>query len=92
LPAGPTNELRRAGGVDLPTANEESRKRRNYASSNTYWTSFNLPISGSLKVGAAELRIIAGEHTDPDGTDDFEVKDLTLTYCGVGIPDLPGVP
>jgi len=91
LPEGPTNELRRAGGVDLPTANEEQRKRRNYSSSNTYWTSFSLPLSGNLKEGAAELRIIAGEYSEPsDGIDDFEVKDLQLIYCGVGIPDLPG--
>ena len=90
LPEGPTNELRRAGSVDLPTANEESRKRRNYGSSNTYWQTFSLPLSGNLREGAAEMRIIAGEHHDPDGVDDFEVKDLELTYCGVGIPTLPG--
>ena len=90
LPSGPTNEIRRAGSVELPTANEESRKRRNYSSSNQFWQSFNLPISGNLKAGAAEFRVIAGEHKNPNGFDDFEIKDLELTYCGVGIPTLPG--
>jgi hypothetical protein len=91
LPSGPTNEIRRAGSVDLPTANEELRKRRNYSSSNTYWQTFSLPLSGNLKEGAAELRLIAGEYDEPvEGVDDFEIMDLQLTYCGVGIPSLPG--
>lgn len=89
LPSGPTNELRRVGSLDLPTANEELSKRRNYSSSNTYWQSFTLPIRGTLKVGAAEMRFIAGE-TEGGSFDDYEIKDLSLTYCGVGEPTLPG--
>jgi hypothetical protein len=91
LPEGPTNELRRAGSVELPTVNEELNKRRNYSSSNQFWQSFTLPLSGNLKEGDAEMRIIAGEYSEPsDGIDDFEIKDLSLTYCGVGQPTLPG--
>lgn len=82
------NELRRIGTVLLPTLNEEASKRRNYASSNRYWTWFSLPIGGRLKFGAFDLKFIAGEN--PDGRDDYEVKGVYLKVCGVGFPDLPG--
>jgi hypothetical protein len=89
LPESGSNEKSRKGSLTLPTANEEYNRRRNYSSSNTYWQSFDLPMPGSLKVGAAELRLIAGENPS-GGVDDYEIKDLVLTTCGVGIPDLPG--
>jgi hypothetical protein len=89
VPESGTNEMRRVGSIELPTADEELSRARNYADSNTYWQSFVLPITGSLKTGAAELRIVAAE-LDGGGYDDFEIKDLELTYCGVGIPVLPG--
>jgi hypothetical protein len=89
LPESGSNEKNRKGSLTLPTANEEYNRRRNYGSSNTYWQSFNLPMPGSLKVGDAELRLIAGENPS-GGVDDYEIKDLVLTTCGVGIPDLPG--
>jgi hypothetical protein len=89
LPESGSNEMQRKGSMELPTANEEYGKRRNYSSSNTYWQSFSLPMPGQLKVGAAELRLIAGDNV-PDRKDDYEIKDLQLVTCGVGIPDLPG--
>jgi hypothetical protein len=89
LPESGSNENRRVGSIDLPTANEELSRRRNYSSSNTYWQSFDLPLPGTLKEGAAQLKLIAGEHDD-DRYDDYEIKDLELTYCGVGEPSLPG--
>lgn len=88
LPEGAGNELRRVGSLELPTLDEEYAKRRNYASSDRYWTAFSLPMPGTLKVGDAELRLISGENDD--GQDDYEVTDLELTYCGVGEPVLPG--
>lgn len=84
---GGNNELRRVGSMELPTLDEEYSLRRNYGASDTYWTAFSLPMPGRLLEGAAELRIIAGKN--PTGTDDFEIKDLRLTYCGVGAPSLP---
>ena len=84
-----TNEFRRVGSVDLPTANEELSKRRDYASSDRYWTDFSLPLPGTLKEGAATLYVVSGE-SDGGEVDDFELKNLTLTYCGVGEPVLPG--
>lgn len=45
-----------------------------------------MPISGQLKIGAT-LVIVYGE--EDDEVDDFELKDLRLTYCGVGEPALP---
>jgi hypothetical protein len=89
LPESGSNEKQRKGSMELPTANEEYNKRRNYSSSNTYWQSFSLPMPGQLKIGAAELRLIAGENPT-GGVDDYEIKDLALVTCGVGIPDLPG--
>jgi hypothetical protein len=88
LPDSAENELRRIGSVDLPTLDEEVARRRPYGTSNRYWTSFSLPIGGRLKAGAATLKLIAGEN--PDGHDDYEVKNVTLRACGVGFPDLPG--
>lgn len=85
-----TNELRRVGTMDLPTTDEELSKRRNYASTDRYWTRFSLPVSGTLKLGAAKLVIVCGESKDGE-VDDFELTNLKLTYCGIGIPELPGV-
>ena len=81
---GPENEFRRVGSVDLPTLDEENSKRRNYSSTDRYWTEFSLPLPGTLKVGAAQLIIVSGEE---DGeVDDFELADLALVMCGVGEP------
>jgi hypothetical protein len=88
LPESGSNESKRVGSMDLPTTDEERSKRRTYASSDQFWTAFSLPISGQLKVGAATLVIVCGE--EEDEVDDFELKDLRLTYCGVGEPALPG--
>ena len=87
-PESGSNEERRAGSVELPTANEELSKRRDYTSSDRYWTSFSLPLSGRLLEGAATLVIVCGE--EDDEVDDFELANLRLTYCGVGVPELPG--
>lgn len=84
-----SNELRRVGTITMPSHPEELRKRRNYSSSFKYWQFFRLPMPGNLKMGAAELRIIAGEY-ESDTYDDGEVTQLKITYCGVGIPTLPG--
>jgi hypothetical protein len=90
-----SNEERRVGTMDLPTANEEYSRRRNYATTDRYWTPFSLPMPGTLKEGAATLVIVCGE-SDPEDSDDdpevddFELDDLVLTYCGVGEPALPG--
>lgn len=88
LPASGTNEMRRVGSLELPTLDEEYARQRNYASSDTYWSSFGLPMPGTLKTGAAELRLIAGDN--PSGIDDYELTDLELEFCGVGTPELPG--
>jgi hypothetical protein len=96
LPESGSNEERRAGSMELPTTNEEVSRRRNYASSDRYWTPFSLPLPGTLKEGAATLVIVCGE-SDPEDSDDdpevddFELDDLVLTYCGVGEPTLPGI-
>jgi hypothetical protein len=46
-------------------------------------------MPGNMLEGAAYLHIISGEYDD-DTFDDGEVTRLRITYCGVGIPDLPG--
>ena len=88
LPAGGNNEIRRVGSIELPTLDEEYARRRPYGPTDKWWTSFRLPVPGNLKQGPAELRLLAG--TNPDGRDDYEVDKLVLTYCGIGIPALPG--
>lgn len=90
LPSSGSNEIRKVGSLDLPTADEELSKRRPYGTQSKWWTAFSLPMPGSLKAGPAELRIVAGK-PESGGYDDFEVRDLALTYCGVGLPVLPGV-
>ena len=89
-----TNELKRVGSIELPTANEELSKRRNYASSDRYWQSFSLPMPGQLQVGAAHLYLVCGEERikgrDNPEIDDYEITKMQLKYCGVGVPSLPG--
>jgi hypothetical protein len=87
-PEGAENEEQRVGSLDLPTVDENFTKRRNYASSDQYWQAFSLPMTGTLKEGAATLVIVCGEQDDE--VDDFELANLRLTYCGVGEPTLPG--
>lgn len=89
LPESGTNEKKRVSTLDLPTLDEEYALHRNYAASDRYWSAFSLPVSGSLKAGAAELKVLAGDN--PSGHDDYEIKDLSLTICGIGLPELPGV-
>lgn len=88
LPESGSNELKRKGSMTLPTADEEYSLARAYGSSDTYWQSFSLPLPGSVKAGAAELRFIAG--TTGSGRDDYEIKTVSLVACGVGEPALPG--
>jgi hypothetical protein len=66
--------------------------RRNYASTDRYWTAFSLPVPGTLLEGDAELVLVAGSETSGEETtfDDYEIEDLQLTYCGIGVPELPG--
>lgn len=87
LPESGTNELRSVGSIELPTLDENTHLAYNYAATDDHWTAFSLPISGTLRTGAAEVRLIAG--TNADGRDDYEITDLMLVYAGVGIPDLP---
>ncbi|MCA9859372.1 MAG: hypothetical protein KC438_06590 [Thermomicrobiales bacterium] len=89
LPESGTNEKKRVGSLELPTLDEELSRKRNYAASDAAWTPFALPMPGRLKQGAATMRLLSGEH-DGGGQDDYEVKQLRLTYCGVGEPILPG--
>jgi hypothetical protein len=87
-----TNELTRVGTMDLPTLDEELNLRRNYSSTDRYWTAFSLPVPGTLLEGDAELVLVAGSETSGEETtfDDYEIEDLQLTYCGIGVPELPG--
>lgn len=80
------------GSGNLDILNEDYNRQLPYGDGDTHWKRLVIPITGSLAPGAAELRIIAGENSSlPTGTkrDDFEVKDVTLRLCGVGLPALP---
>lgn len=65
----------------LPVLAEDYALQRPY-SQDRWWSPITVPMSGSLEPGAAELVFIAGD------TDDYEVKQLSITTCGVGQPVL----
>ena len=82
----------RVGSGTLPVLTENYARRLPYGASDAHWSSFAIPISGSLEPGTAELRILSGEDRRlPDATkwDDFEVKNLSMTVCGAGLPVFP---
>lgn len=53
------------------------------------WPSVVIPLTGSIKEGTAELRILSGVDSTVGDRDDFEVRDLKLIACGVGQPIYP---
>jgi hypothetical protein len=80
------------GSGTLPVLAENYDRRLPYGSGNTHWSAFAIPINGSLEPGPAELRILSGEDRRlPAATkwDDFEVKNLSMTTCGIGMPAFP---
>lgn len=86
------------GGVKLasallPVLDENFAARLDYTL-DANWTAFSVALPGSIAAGTAELRIVGGVNAlaTAGPTDDFEVKDLTLTFCGVGTPETPGAP
>lgn len=79
--ASDDNKLRKVGDGQLPIMEESSDA--------VAWQEIVIPITGSVKAGAAELRLISGYDADVGDYDDFEVKNLVMVVCGVGEPDLP---
>lgn len=78
----------------MPVASEEYERQSDYTN-DANWSDFAVPIPGTLAGGvAAELRILSGHN--PAATlgpwDDFEVKDVNLTSCAQGAPQLPTGP
>ncbi|MDQ3540040.1 MAG: hypothetical protein M3440_05075, partial [Chloroflexota bacterium] len=49
---------------------------------NRYWTPSVIPLSGSLKAGAADLKIISGKDSTVGDNDDLEVANCILVTCG----------
>lgn len=80
----------RIGSSTLPVLGEYYNSRYDYTD-DRYWHDCVVPLPGSLERGRAELRIVAGveKRDTPGAIDDFEVKTLRLTVCGIGRPSLP---
>lgn len=70
---------------EMPRQNENLEKRYPYTQ-DQYWEPIVVPLTGSLDAGSAQLRIISGRDSDVGDHDDFEVRDLVLRLCGVGVP------
>lgn len=70
---------------EMPRSDEYLEQRRNYSLDST-WDTLVVPLTGSLTAGGAELRIISGKDSAVGDQDDYEVRNLTLTACGVGVP------
>jgi len=81
----PHDTTRAVASGEMPRLNENLEKRLNYSLDST-WERLVIPLTGSLRAGSAELRIIAGEDRTVGDIDDFEVRSLTITTCGVGVP------
>lgn len=70
---------------EFPRQDENLERRLDYREDGN-WEPITIPLTGSLKAGAATLKIISGYDSDVGDNDDFEVRDVTLTTCGVGTP------
>lgn len=82
----------KVGSGQLPVLPEDYARQLTYGN-DANWRDIVIPISGQLATGAATLTIISGVDTRlPESTkyDDFEVKNLTLTTCGIGMPVFAG--
>lgn len=72
------------GSGTLTVMAEDYTRRLPYGRDLSTWSRGVVALPGRLVPGAAELEIVAGE--DRGGVDDFEIRDVTLTACGVGEP------
>lgn len=71
---------------EFPRQDENLERRYPYGPTDTYWSPISIPLSGSLKAGAATLKIISGNDSSVGDYDDYECANITLTTCGVGTP------
>jgi len=77
------------GETVLPVLAENYGTRPNYAGDPSTWQDKSLPVTGSIKAGAAIARLISGADTRlPSSTryDDYELEAAKLRLCGVGEP------
>lgn len=81
-PSSGDNAFRKVGDGILPIMEE--------IAGTVHWQEIHIPISGSVKAGAAQLRLFSGFDASVGEYDDYEVKNIALVTCGVGSPDLPG--
>jgi hypothetical protein len=82
-----TNALRRVGSGKLPFLTNPPDP--DFLHNQTQWSDIVIPVTGSLAAGDAELRLLSGHNPSGDVYDDYEVKEISLVLCGVGVPDLP---
>lgn len=78
--------LERVASGELPRQPENLEKRYPY-SQDQYWEQdVVIPLRGNLTAGSAQLRILSGRDSDVGDYDDFEVKNVRLRTCGIGVP------
>lgn len=80
------NKLRRSGSGNLPVMADATA---DYAGDASLWQDIVIPVTGSLKAGDAQLRLLSGHNPTTDVYDDYEVRSIVMIACGVGTPDLP---
>ena len=77
---------------DMPRRDEYLEQRYPYGETSggvytdRYWEALVIPLSGSLQVGPADLKIISGYDSAVGDYDDFEVANVVLEAGGVGTP------
>ena len=86
----PHETERAVASGEFPRQDENLEQRYPYGPTDTYWSAVTIPLSGSMKAGAATLKIISGYDSTVGDYDDYEVANVTLTTCGVGTPIVVG--
>ncbi len=71
---------------EMPRQDENLELRLDYDLDSTWAENLVVPLTGRLDAGPATLKIISGKDSDVGDHDDYEVKNVRATFCGVGKP------
>jgi hypothetical protein len=77
---------KRVASGEMPRQDENLEQRYPYSQDKYWQTNIVIALSGSLKAGGADLKMISGRDSSVGDNDDYEVKNVRLTTCGIGEP------
>ena len=80
--------MERVASGEMPRQNENLEQRLPYAQDWPWAEDVVIPLSGNLLAGDAQLRIYSGKDSDVGDNDDYEVKNVRLRTCGIGVPEV----